>query len=168
FNILLQILDDGQLTDSKGRLVDFKNTIIIMTSNIGSEYLLEGNTPENNELVMSLLKTKFKPEFLNRIDEIIMFNPLDVSLVNNIIKKFFMEIAIRLQADDIIVEIDDLAINAINEFGYDISYGARPLKRYIQKNVETLIAKEIIKGNVNNGDHILISYEDNQFIIKHL
>ncbi|MDL2211588.1 ATP-dependent chaperone ClpB [Erysipelotrichaceae bacterium OttesenSCG-928-M19] len=164
FNILLQILDDGQLTDSKGRLVDFKNTIIIMTSNLGSEYILENNDEANKKLVNDLLKSHFRPEFLNRIDEIITFNPLTKDLVANIINKFINEVALRLKEDNITLTISDKAIDKIIENGFDSVYGARPLKRYIQKNIETLIAKEIIKDNILANDKIIIDY-DKDFII---
>lgn len=163
FNILLQILDDGQLTDSKGRKIDFKNTIIIMTSNLGSEYLLEGNI-DGNKKVEELLKTYFRPEFLNRIDEIIMFNPLNENLVVNIINKFLEEVADRLKDDNISFTLSENSINKIIKDGFNKVYGARPLKRYIQKNIETLIAKEIIKGKINPNDNVIIDFSDKFFV----
>lgn len=164
FNILLQILDDGQLTDSKGRLVDFKNTIIIMTSNLGSEYLLD-NHKEGQEKVNELLTSYFRPEFLNRIDEIIMFNPLTKDLVASIINKFLNEVELRLKDDNITFSLSNKALNQIVEEGFNPTYGARPLKRYIQKNIETLIAKEILKGNIDINEHVVIDY-DNGFKIN--
>lgn len=165
FNILLQILDDGQITDSKGHLVDFKNTIIIMTSNLGSEILLEEND-NNFDKINQLLKSFFRPEFLNRIDEIITFNPLSEELLINIINKFINEINIRLKDDNIKISLSNNAIDAIIEQGFDIKFGARPLKRYIQRNIETLIAKEIIKENILNNEEIEIDYIKNNFVIK--
>ena len=137
FNILLQVLDDGRLTDGKGKTVDFTNTIIIMTSNLGSEYLLQGNSEKEQGEVLSLLRRKFKPEFLNRIDEIVMFNSLTKSVVNQIIEKFLNEIKERLKAKDVSFSFDNKAVEAINEASFDQSYGARPIRRYIQNNIET-------------------------------
>lgn len=166
FNILLQILDDGQLSDSKGRLVDFKNTIIIMTSNLGSEYLLEGNSEENKEKVDELVKSYFRPELLNRIDEIITFNPLTKDLVKDIVIKFVDQVSNRLADDNITLTLSDIAIDKIIEFGFDPVFGARPLKRYIQKNVETLVAREIIKDNILPNDQIIINYKDDAFVVE--
>jgi ATP-dependent Clp protease ATP-binding subunit ClpB len=166
FNILLQILDDGRITDAKGRVVDFKNTIIIMTSNLGSQYLLENdNNKETTNRINELLKEYFRPEFLNRIDDIIMFNTLSKDLVSKVINKFINDINQRLLDDNISIELTQTAIDSIIEHGYDNKYGARPLKRYLQKNLETLIAKEIIKENIHINDHIIIDY-DNKFIIE--
>lgn len=166
FNILLQILDDGQLTDSKGRTVDFKNTIIIMTSNLGSEYLLDDNIKDASEKVDELLKNHFRPEFLNRIDEIITFNPLNEDLISDIIDKFIRELNNRLKEDHIVVSLTDKANKQIFKQGFDPVYGARPLKRFIQKNVETLLAKEMIKGTIKNNTDVLIDYKGNNFYIK--
>ncbi|WP_423362842.1 ATP-dependent chaperone ClpB [Mycoplasma sp. P36-A1] len=166
FNILLQILDDGIITDSKGKTVDFKNTIIIMTSNLGSEYLLNEKFEEASLKVNELLKGYFKPEFLNRIDEIVMFNPLSEDLVSNIITKFINEVGSRLAEDNIKLSISDHAIKQIIIDGFDPAYGARPLKRYIQKNIETLLAKEIIKDNILPEDNIEVDYQDNKFYIN--
>ncbi len=148
FDVLLQVLDDGRLTDSQGRVVDFKNTILIMTSNIGSEYLLDGNTKENKDKVMSVLKSKFKPEFLNRIDEIIMFNSLDKSVVNQIVSKFLNLLGKQLKHRDIEFSYTQESVEKIAKDSYDPIYGARPIRRYIQKYVETPLASEIIKGNI--------------------
>ena len=164
FNILLQVLDDGRITDSKGNLVSFKNTIIIMTSNIGSNYLLEGNNDDTHKAVENELKAHFKPEFLNRIDEIVYFNSLDQSVVNKIIDKFINQLSDRLSDKKIIINVSDHAKAVISEQGYDITFGARPLKRFIQSNIETLIAREMIKGSIRNGSTIMIDY-DNGFKI---
>ena len=165
FNILLQVLDDGRITDSKGKVVSFKNTIIIMTSNIGSNYLLEGNNEETQKEVNAELKLHFKPEFLNRIDEIIMFNSLDNSVVTKIIDKFIMQLAKRLEERHITIEVTDNAKMYIAREGYDPTFGARPLKRYIQSNIETKVAKEIIKGNIKDKEHIVIDLQDHQFVL---
>ncbi len=164
FNILLQVLDDGRITDSKGNLVSFKNTIIIMTSNIGSNYLLEGNNDDTHKAVENELKAHFKPEFLNRIDEIVYFNSLDQSVVNKIIDKFINQLSDRLSDKKVIINVSDHAKAVISEQGYDITFGARPLKRFIQSNIETLIAREMIKGSIRNGSTIMIDY-DNGFKI---
>ena len=165
FNILLQVLDDGRITDSKGNTVSFKNTIIIMTSNIGSQYLLEGNNEENRKLVKEELKAHFKPEFLNRIDEIVMFNSLDGSVVRKIIDKFIGQLVHRLQDKKITISLTDQAYQMIQEEGFDPIYGARPLKRFIQSQIETKLAKEIIKGTVHQGQHVEVDYQDG-FVLK--
>ena len=165
FNILLQVLDDGRITDSKGNTVSFKNTIIIMTSNIGSQYLLEGNNEENRKLVKEELKAHFKPEFLNRIDEIVMFNSLDSSVVRKIIDKFIGQLVHRLQDKKITISLTDQAYQMIQEEGFDPIYGARPLKRFIQSQIETKLAKEIIKGTVHQGQHVEVDYQDG-FVLK--
>ena len=165
FNILLQILDDGQITDSKGRKVDFKNTIIIMTSNLGSEFLLNESFEDATEEIDALLKDYFKPEFLNRIDEIVMFNPLNKDLIKDVIGKFISQTSHRLEQDNITLTISDKAKEQIVEDGFDPLYGARPLKRYIQKHIETLIAKEIIKESIQPNDNILVDYVDGKYII---
>ena len=154
FNILLQVLDDGRLTDSKGRVVDFKNTVLIMTSNIGSQLLLEGVTPEGTipeeveNQVMNILKGHFKPEFLNRIDDTILFTPLSLDNVKGIIGKMTAQLAHRLEQQEIVLEITDEAKTWIAENGYEPAYGARPLKRFITREVETPLAKEIVSGRV--------------------
>ncbi|MDR1782290.1 MAG: ATP-dependent chaperone ClpB [Bacilli bacterium] len=165
FNVLLQILDDGQITDAKGHVVDFKNTIIIMTSNLGSNILLEDNSIIGINKVNELLKDYFRPEFLNRIDEIITFNPLTKDLIKNVVNKFINEVNLRLQEDNISFELSDKAMNQIIDNGFDAQFGARPLKRYIQKHIETLLAKEIIKENILPNDKIIVDYIDD-FVIK--
>ncbi len=162
FNVLLQVLDDGRITDSQGRTVDFKNTIIIMTSNLGSSYLLEGIDengdiqPASEEAVMRELKGHFRPEFLNRLDEIILFKPLTKDNIGNIITLLVKELNGRLADREITVELSGRAKDFIVEHGYDPVYGARPLKRFLQKHVETLSAKLILADEVREGDTILI------------
>lgn len=165
FDILLQVLDDGRLTDSQGRIVDFKNTIIIMTSNIGSEYLLNGNTAENRLKVMDTLKTKFRPEFLNRIDEIVMFNSLDKSVVNKIVEKFLNDLGENLKQKNIKFEYSEKAVDEIAKDSYDQIYGARPIRRFIQKYIETPLAIEIVKGNVIDKCKLDIN-DKKEFIFK--
>lgn len=165
FNILLQILDDGRITDSQGRTVDFKNTIIIMTSNLGSEYILE-NKDNSSELVLSELKHTFKPEFINRIDEIIIFKSLSKDVVYNILNKIIKDVENRLKDKNISINITNNAKEYIINNSYDERYGARPIKRYISRNIETLIANNIISNNINYGDKITIDVNNNEFIIK--
>ena len=165
FNILLQILDDGRITDSQGRTVDFKNTIIIMTSNLGSEYILD-NKENSNELVMNELKHTFKPEFINRIDEIIIFNPLTKKVVYNIVDKLLNELELRLKDKLIKIDITDKAKDFIVDNAYDESFGARPIKRYIVSNIENLIANKIINDEIKYNSTILIDIENDKFIIK--
>ncbi len=168
FNVLLQVLDDGRITDSQGRTVDFKNTIIIMTSNLGSMHLLEGIDengeirPEAEEAVMEELKGNFRPEFLNRLDEIIMFKPLTKDNIGNIIKLLMEDLNKRLADRELKVELTKAAEDYITEKGYDPVYGARPLKRYLQKHVETLSAKLILADEVREGDTILIDLTDGE------
>ncbi|CEN75330.1 Chaperone protein [[Clostridium] sordellii] len=162
FNLFLQILDDGRLTDNKGKTVDFKNTIIIMTSNIGSSYLLEAGENLNEEakdLVMNEMKRRFKPEFLNRVDDIIMFKPLDKEGIKQIIDIFMKSLKNRLQDKDIKVEVTDSAKDIMVKEGYDPIYGARPLKRYISNVLETIIAKKLIAGDIYNGCTIIVDGE---------
>ena len=161
FNILLQIMDDGRLTDSKGKVVDFKNTIIIMTSNIGSQYLLENNNedavqPEIKDKVMNELKLRFKPEFLNRVDDIIMFKPLSESGIKKIIDIFLKDVSRRLKEKNIEIEVTDAAKTIMANEGYDVVYGARPLKRYIQNTLENRLARMIIRGDLNYGSKVRI------------
>ena len=165
FNILLQILDDGRITDSQGRTIDFKNTIIIMTSNLGSEYILN-NRENTNKLVMNELKQTFKPEFINRIDEIIIFNSLSKEILYEILDKIINDTNKRLKDKNINISVTDSAKEYIINTSYDENYGARPIKRFFQKNIETLIAKEIIKDNIKYGDNIKIDLENNILIIK--
>lgn len=163
FNMFLQILDDGRLTDNKGKTVDFKNTLIIMTSNIGSNYLLEagGNITETtNSLVMNEMKHRFKPEFLNRVDDIIMFKPLDQENIKKIIDIFMTDLKNRLKEKDITIEVTNSAKDVMVREGYDPVYGARPLKRYIGNTLETVIAKKLIVGEVYNGCTIVIDGKD--------
>ncbi|MGS2430302.1 AAA family ATPase, partial [Clostridioides difficile] len=163
FNMFLQILDDGRLTDNKGKTVDFKNTLIIMTSNIGSNYLLEagGNITETtNNLVMNEMKHRFKPEFLNRVDDIIMFKPLDQENIKKIIDIFMKDLKNRLKEKDITIEVTNSAKDVMVREGYDPVYGARPLKRYIGNTLETIIAKKLIAGDVYNGCTIVIDGKD--------
>ena len=168
FNVLLQVLDDGRITDSQGRTVDFKNTILIMTSNIGSSYLLEGIDengnirPDNEELVMNDLKNHFRPEFLNRLDEIIMFRPLTKDNITGIVDLLVKDVNKRLADRDLHIELTKAAKQHIVDGGYDPMYGARPLKRYLQKYVETLAAKLILEGNVSTGDTIIIDEKDGE------
>ena len=168
FNVLLQVLDDGRITDSQGRTVDFKNTIIIMTSNLGSMHLLEGIDengeirPEAEDAVMEELKGNFRPEFLNRLDEIIMFKPLTKDNIGNIIKLLMADLNKRLADRELKVELTRAAEDYITEKGYDPVYGARPLKRFLQKYVETLAAKLILADKVREGDTILIDLTDGE------
>ena len=168
FNVLLQVLDDGRITDSQGRTVDFKNTIIIMTSNLGSMHLLEGIDengeirPEAEEAVMEELKGNFRPEFLNRLDEIIMFKPLTKDNIGNIIKLLMADLNKRLADRELKVELTKAAEDYITEKGYDPVYGARPLKRFLQKYVETLAAKLILADKVREGDTIFIDLTDGE------
>lgn len=148
FNVLLQVLDDGRLTDSKGRIVNFSNTILIMTSNLGSDILLNGNGEKEKAEVNELLKRKFKPEFLNRIDEIVTFNSLSANVVNDIVKKFLNILKSRLADKDVTFEYTDAAVEKIAKDSYDPIYGARPIRRYIQKQVETPLAINILSGKV--------------------
>ena len=162
FNVLLQVLDDGRITDSQGRTVDFKNTILIMTSNIGSTYLLDGITPEGEvdegtrEMVMNDLRAHFRPEFLNRLDEIILFKPLTKDNISRIVDLMMDEINERLKDQDVSITLTDEAKDLIVDNGYDPVYGARPLRRYLQKNVETLAARKILAGEVMPGDELVI------------
>lgn len=172
FNVLLQVLDDGRITDSQGRTVDFKNTIIILTSNIGSTYLLDGIDDKGNikegveELVMGDLRNSFRPEFLNRLDEIIMFKPLNKENIGSIINLLINDVNRRLEDKELKVVLTDSAKDFIVEHGFDPMYGARPLKRYVQKSVETLAAKLILAGNVSTGDNIVIDCENNGLVAK--
>ena len=172
FNILLQVLDDGRITDSKGKTVDFKNTILIMTSNIGSSYLLEGIDedgnikPEAQDMVMNDLKNHFRPEFLNRLDETIMFKPLTKANITNIIDLLVKDLNRRLADKELSVELTSAAKNYVADHGYEPMYGARPLKRYLQKSVETLAARLILSDGVGAEDTILIDVENDQLIAR--
>lgn len=165
FNVLLQILDDGRITDGQGRTVDFKNTIIIMTSNLGSEYILD-NKDNANELVMQELRSTFKPEFINRIDEIIIFNSLTKDVVYDILNKIIKDIEYRLRDKNIKINVTDKAKEFIVNASYDEKYGARPIKRYVQRNVETLIAEAIINDKISFGSTITIDVDSDKLILK--
>ena len=171
FNVLLQVLDDGRITDSQGRTVDFKNTILIMTSNIGSPYLLDGIDengeikPEAQSQVMDDLRGHFRPEFLNRLDEIIMFKPLTKSNIGKIVDLMVGELAKRLADQELSLELTDTAKDQVIENGYDPVYGARPLKRYLQKYVETLAARKILSGDVHAGDTLVLDVQNGEFIV---
>ncbi len=162
FNVLLQVLDDGHITDSQGRTVDFKNTILIMTSNIGSQYLLEGIDEEGNiktdaeNMVMNDLRAHFRPEFLNRLDEIIMFKPLTKSNIGGIIELLLADVNKRLEDKELVIRLTDAAKNYVIDHGYEPAYGARPLKRYLTKHVDTLAARMILSGEVYPQDTIII------------
>jgi ATP-dependent Clp protease ATP-binding subunit ClpB len=166
FNVLLQVLDDGRITDSQGRTVDFKNTILIMTSNIGSQFLLDGIEPDGSirqeaqDMVMDQLRGSFRPEFLNRLDEIIMFKPLTKDNIGNIIDLMIKDLNRRLETQEIHLELNQDAKDYIIDGGYDPVYGARPLKRFLQKNVETLAARLILSGKVGMEDTIVFGVEN--------
>ena len=164
FNILLQILDDGRITDSQGRTVDFKNTIIIMTSNLGSDYILEKQN-DSHELIMNELKHTFKPEFLNRIDEIIVFDSLSKDVILEILDKIISDINKRLDDKKITIKLTEEAKKYIIDNSYDENYGARPIKRFVSRNIETLIAKEIINGNINYNSVVTVDVKDNNLVI---
>ena len=172
FNVLLQVLDDGRITDSQGRTVDFKNTIIIMTSNLGSAHLLEGIddngdiNPECEEAVMNELRGHFRPEFLNRLDETILFKPLRPQDITGIIDILLAELNERLAEKELHVSLTDAAKAFVTEQAYDPSFGARPLKRYLQKNVETLLAKKILRGDVHMGEEIVLDVKDDALYIQ--
>lgn len=165
FNVLLQILDDGRLTDGQAKVVDFKNTIIIMTSNLGAELLLED--PKNKKGVIDLIKNYFKPEFLNRIDEIIVFNPLTKDVQIKIVDKILHELDLRLLAQDIHIKYTDSLKHYIIDQAFDITYGARPIRRFIQKYVETYIATEIIKSNIKPGVNYVLDSQGGDLRILH-
>ena len=160
-NLLLQILDDGRVTDSNGRTVDFKNTIIIMTSNLGSEYVLDNQ----KDLVMKEVKNHFRPEFINRIDEIIIFNTLSKEAINKILDKIIKEIETRLKDIDLHIELTDIAREKFIEEGYDVTFGARPLKRLVGKTLEVDLSKMLIEGKIKEHDTVIINYVNNHFVI---
>lgn len=162
-NILLQILDDGRITDGHGRTVDFKNTIIIMTSNVGSEYVLDGKVDE--DVINNELKTYFRPEFLNRVDEIIIFNSLSKEVIYEILDKLVADLNKKLQGNRISITLSEKAKEWIVENGYDHNYGARPLKRFLSKNLETLLAKKLIDGTIVTGDNLTVDIKDDSLVI---
>ena len=172
FNVLLQVLDDGRITDSQGRTVDFKNTILIMTSNIGSQYLLDGMddhgniSEESQTMVMNDLRAHFRPEFLNRLDETIMFKPLTKDNIYDIIDLLIADVNKRLADREIQIKLTEEAKKMIVDGGYDPNYGARPLKRYLQKNVETLAAKLMLQGDIGTGDTIVIDVENGKLVAR--
>ena len=164
FNILLQILDDGRLTDSQGRTVDFKNTIIIMTSNLGSEYILEDET-NAKEKVLAELRNTFRPEFINRIDEIIVFHALKKEDVGAILDKIIRDMSKRLEQNQVSLELTTVARDKIIDESFDPNYGARPIKRYVTKNIETLIAHELISSDIKVGTTLVIDVQNDNFTI---
>ena len=172
FNVLLQVLDDGRITDSQGRTVDFKNTILILTSNIGSTYLLDGIkedgtiSEEARSQTMNDLRASFRPEFLNRLDEIILFKPLTKDNIHGIINILMDELNGRLREKELTVELTPAAMDQIVEDAYDPAFGARPLKRYLQKHVETLLARRILEDTVHAGDTITIDSENGTLVIR--
>ena len=161
-NLLLQVLDDGRITDSNGRTVDFKNTIIIMTSNLGSEHILNGDASK----VMDDVRNYFRPEFINRIDEIIVFDPLSKEAINSILDKILTEIEGRLSDAHIKIAISDKARHQLIEDGYDVNYGARPLKRLVSRTIETLLARMIIEGKVKPKDTVFVDYKNDQYVLQ--
>ncbi len=172
FNILLQILDDGRITDSQGRTVDFKNTIIILTSNLGSQYLLEGIEPDGSiseaaqAAVMAELHRSFRPEFLNRLDETILFRPLTRENLTGIIDIMVEGLRARLEEQKLHLTLTDAAKALIIDRGYDPLYGARPLRRYLQASVETLIARTILRGDLRSGDTITVDVENGELVCR--
>ena len=172
FNILLQVLDDGHITDSQGRVVDFKNTIIILTSNLGSQYILEGIgkdgqiSEDARKAVDGLLKSQFRPEFLNRLDEIVFYKPLTKNEIGGIVELQLDDLRRRLADKQLKLAVTDAAKDFIIDEGYDPIYGARPLKRFIQSRVETLIAREIIGGVHNAGDTLTVDVENGALILR--
>ena len=161
-NLLLQILDDGRVTDSNGRTVDFKNTIIIMTSNLGSEYVLDNE----KDKVMVEVKEHFRPEFVNRIDEIVIFNALSRDAINKILDKIINEIEYRLKDIDLHIELTDKARDAFIDEGYDINFGARPLKRLVGRTLEVDLSRLLIEGEIKEHDVVIVNYVDDKFIVK--
>ena len=172
FNILLQILDDGRITDSQGRTVDFKNTIIILTSNLGSQYLLDGInekgeiSDEAREAVNTALHQAFRPEFLNRLDETILFRPLTKDNLNGIIDIMVEGLRKRLADRSLVLSITDEAKSLIIERGFDPLYGARPLRRYLQSSVETLLARTILSGELRAGDTLTVDVQDGELVCR--
>ena len=171
FNILLQVLDDGRITDSQGRTVDFKNTIIILTSNLGSQYLLDGIgedgtiTEEAKEQVNALLKRSFRPEFLNRLDEIVFYKPLTRENITGIIDLQIKALNKRLSEQQLVCNVTDAAKKFIIDAAYDPLYGARPLRRYVQHSVETLIAKKILVGDILPGSTLTVDVQNDELAV---
>jgi ATP-dependent Clp protease ATP-binding subunit ClpB len=173
FNTLLQVLDDGRLTDAQGRTVDFRNTVIIMTSNVGSEFLMEGVTPggeiksEARELVMSALQRRFRPEFLNRVDEIVLFKPLTEAEIERIVDLMFDDIRKRIADRRMDLEVTEAACRLIAKHGYDPVYGARPLRRYIAREVETRIGRALLAGDVRDGARIVVDESAGELVVTY-
>jgi ATP-dependent Clp protease ATP-binding subunit ClpB len=172
FNILLQVLDDGRITDSQGRTVDFKNTIIIMTSNLGSSVILDGIDPSTGEIkdeakeeVHNLLKRSFRPEFLNRLDEIVFYKPLTKDNISSIVDLLIEDLRKRLNDQQLSLELSDRAKMYLIDGGYDPVYGARPLKRFIQQKLETLLARKIIAEDIAPGTKLCIDYDGRQLTV---
>ncbi len=172
FNLLLQVLDDGRITDSQGRTVDFKNTILILTSNLGADALLEGIQPDGTisetakKQTDALLHQRFRPEFLNRLDEIILYKPLTKHEIGGIVDLLIANLQKRLADQQVYVTLTDAAKDAVIEQGYDPNFGARPLKRLIQRKVETLLAKKLLSSPVPQGSTVTVDYEDGAFVCK--
>ena len=167
FNILLQILDDGRITDSQGRLIDFKNTIIIMTSNLGSEIILDHDDDDNrDELILNILKSKFRPELINRIDEIVIFNSLSKDVIYEVLDRIIELVNNHLKQAKLTIELTPAARDYTISASYNKEFGARPIKRFITKNVETLIAEELLKETIHEGDNLLVDYDGEKFTLK--
>jgi ATP-dependent Clp protease ATP-binding subunit ClpB len=172
FNILLQVLDDGRITDSQGRTVDFKNTIIILTSNLGSNYILEGIQDDNTiseeakEQVNNLLKTQFRPEFLNRLDDIVFYKPLSKKEITSVVELMLKNLDKRLEDKQLSLEVSAAAKDYIVNSGYDPIYGARPLKRFIQSKVETIVSRLIIASDIEPGSTIYIDYDGTKLTVN--
>jgi ATP-dependent Clp protease ATP-binding subunit ClpB len=173
FNTLLQVLDDGRLTDAQGRTVNFRNTVVIMTSNIGSQYLIDGVTPEGRlkpearDLVMAELRSHFRPEFLNRVDDTVLFTPLVPEQIREIVDLMLTELRIRLAERRIDLEVSDEARAFIAREGYDPVYGARPLRRYIAREVETRIARALVAGEIVDGSRVMVDIRDGRLVVTH-
>jgi ATP-dependent Clp protease ATP-binding subunit ClpB len=171
FNILLQVLDDGRLTDAQGRTVNFRNTVIIMTSNIGSQYLLDSVTadgqlkPEARDLVLGELRSHFRPEFLNRVDDIVLFSPLTPAQIEHIVELMLTDLRKRLAERNIELEVSEEARRFIARQGYDPVYGARPLRRFIAKEVETRVARALLRAGALEGETIRVTVEGDQLVV---
>ncbi len=172
FNVLLQILDDGRVTDSHGLTVSFKNTVIIMTSNIGAHRIANGLTSDGEidestrEAVMSEMKSHFRPEFLNRVDDIVLFKPLKLAEIEEIVKLVIEQVRKRLAERGVALDVTPAALATIAKNAYDPIYGARPIKRYIQRYVETAIAKELIRGEVGDGGRVTVENQGNEIVVR--
>ncbi|MGN1096488.1 MAG: AAA family ATPase, partial [Christensenellales bacterium] len=172
FNILLQVLDDGRITDSQGRTVDFKNTVIILTSNLGSNLILDSISKngkvddETKNAIDAMLKQQFRPEFLNRLDEIVLFTPLSKDEIKNIVNLMLDKLSKRLSGQNLNLVVTDKAKDKIVEGGYDVNFGARPLKRYIQTNIENMLARKILEGNLDDGATLTVDVDGDNFFVK--